>query len=516
MLTRQVLESQRKQSRRQLHSWDVEIPLPQLWGFAHAWLRHRVALASPAPSLRHPGWVTGELPWTGPRPWLELPFCWQEEKRFRVEHLAGPQAYLCWEIHCEARSPRQSRLSLSCQWHWKQEALLQDHWQTLCNDIVSALPSLHRLFALFPVQHLTELRKAGQEILTLWGYVEQDLCLNLTGATRPLIWEWFQELTYQSPLQHAWAHIPSRTLLHTPEQWLSHTTGQGFALFFYPGTKESEIRWPLDALKHQHYLWPQESFALRVPTREPVPWQHQQMQSAVFLAGDPLAPVHSEQSLQEAPGGRYQWIHPKGQQQFINRGKAPEALAYAKPRHPKHSLEHLFTDPMATPYLFQHWPESHPLTLNLSLCLVSTTDPHTFAAGMANTLANSLKQGRLLLSSAQGILLAFPQTPEALTWLLEFYAQAPTWEKWGFLSEGFVPQIALSEGPVKIYPQQGYWRVLGNQVRTLNEGANQSQGAVVMSAELLATPAVLHCCQQQAWQVHYVAEHGTAHLLPKP
>lgn len=515
MLTRQVLESQRKNSRRQLQSWDVEVPLPQLWTFAQAWVRHHVALAAPAPSLRYPGWITGELAWTGPRPWLELPFFWQEEKRFRIEHTAGPQAYLCWEIHCEALSPRRSRISFSCQWNWKQEALLKKRWHTLTAAIASALPILQRLFTFFPVQNLEDLRTAGEDILSLWGYAEQQLCQALTGASDELLWTWFQELTYTSRCVARWAHIPGRTVLHTPTHWQQLATGHGLALLFYPEAKEDQILWPQNALKQQHYLWPQERFVLPAPTASPIPWQHKHMEAPAWLARDPLASSQRQQPLQKTPNGRYQWVHPTGEQQFINQGKAPEALAYGEPRHSGYRLEKVFTDPRATPYLFKEWPESHPLTLELSLCLVSTAEPHYFAGGMAHSLESSLRQGRLLLSSAQGVLLAFQHPHEALTWLMDFYAEAPTWEKWGFLSQGFVPQIALSKGPVKIYPQQGYWRVLGNQVRVLNEGANQSQGAVVMSAELLASPEVLRTCQKQNWQAHYVSDLGTVHLYPK-
>lgn len=514
MLTRQVLESQRKQSKQQVQSWAVEVPLPQLWAFASAWLRHRAALAKPAPSLRYPGWITGELPWAGPRPWLELPFCWQEEKRFRIEHSAGPQAYVCWEIHCEAVSPRQSRLSLRCNWHWKQAAVLSQRWQALCHEITAALPALHRLFKYFPVQNLQDLSKAGHEILSLWGHLEPSLVRFVSGASPDLIWEWFHNLSHAQDMLVHWAHVPSRTLLDTPEQWTELSTGHGLALLLYPEGGARHIKWPLSALKHQIYLWPHQDFALQVPGREAVPWQHQHMAAPCFLARDPLAKAQRHQSLDKKPTARYQWLHPKGKQHFSNTGKAPELLAYGHPRQSMHRLESWFTDANATPYLLPHWPDNHPLTLHLSLCLVSTAAEHHFAAGLAGTIESQLTQGRLLLSSAQGILLAFAHTQEALSWLHHFYAQAPAWERWGLLSEGFIPQISVSEGPVNIYPQQAHWRVMGNQVRTLNEGVNQSQGGVVMEAELLAKAEVLKTCQQQQWNLHYVPAFGTVHLTP--
>ena len=519
MLTRQVLESQRKQTQRQSQSWSVNFHPDKLWLWASAWLKQRVALPEPAPSLRHPGWLSGQLDWTGPRPWLEVPFTWQFGHFFCVEHCGGPRSYLRWQIQCEPTGPQHARLTLQCDWQWSKHQLFQQRWNALCQDLTQKLKAFETLQQHYPVHNLEALKTSARALDSLFHHLEPGLVASFTGAETPAIWSLFQEWVHEKHWQSHWfEHLPGgrvRRLAAWPESLQSEAL---HLVLCAPERDLSDVLTPPQGLKHQQPLWPKYPTSLSLRSSHPLPWRGNSLKT-FFLAPDPLAPHKKRHPLPDDAHKKYHYLHPQGTQSFFNTAAAPLPLSYGEPRFQARTLQDLFTDPGATPYLFGHWPENHPLEMNLCLCLVSTAAPHQLAPGMAGVIENSLlplQQGRLLLSSAQGILLAFAQAADALRWLQHhLYPQLERWERWGLLSEGFIPQIALNEGQVKIYPQQGLWRVMGNSVRHLNQQVDESQGAVVMSAQCFAQPVVQAFCKQNQWQTCYLPQTRQVHLLPR-
>lgn len=508
MLTRQVLESQRKQTQGVSKAWQIEMSADKLWVWASAWLKRQVALPHPAPSLRYPGWVSGQLEWTGPKPWLELPFCWERGRFFRVEQCAGPRAYLHWEIECQPLSSTRSRLALKCRWQWSRESVFQNQWRLLSAQIDTAVMDLEALQTCFPVGNLAQLEQAGKHVLALFGYVESGLVQHLTGAARTERWQWFQRLIHGQGFESAYLkdlHAGRETLLTT---WDKETQAEALRLvLLHPDYSPAFV---CEGLHAQRYLWPQQTLSICPQGKEALPWQGPDSSTPYYLAQDILAPRSATQSLQALPEKAYRYVHPEGALQMLNTASFPVVFAYGAHRMPVCDLRELFLEPAATPYLFCHWPENHPVTLNLTLCLVSPGAESALGKGLAAGVQSGLSTGRVLLSSPQALLLAFGNPVAALQWCKHLYAEHPTWIKWGLLPSAI--HIALSEGPVQVYPQHAHWRVMGPSVRELNVTVARSEGDVVLSTGLFAQQAVQAFCRRHRWHVYYDAESQWMHL----
>lgn len=510
MLTRQVLESQRKQTQRVSKTWVIEMSADKLWVWASAWLKQQAALDKPAPSLRYPGWVSGQLAWAGPKPWLELPFCWEMGRFFRVEQCAGPRAYLHWEIACQGVSSTRSRLLLQCHRQGSRASVFENQWQLLCKQIDTAIVDLEALQQCFPVGNLSSLQKAGKHLLTLFGYAESGLVQAMTGAAQSACWQWFQRLIHTQGFESAYLKRLNggrEVLLST---WEKPTQAQTLRLvLLHP---EERPRFNCEGLRYQRYLWPQQSVAIQPSQKEVLPWQGGESSERYYLAHDVLAARSATQSLQALPQRSYRYLHPEGTLQMLNTAASPVVFAHGSYPMPVCDLRDLFLAPAATPYLFCHWPENHPVTLGLTLCLLSPDEHTALGKGLAAGVQGDLSTGRVLLSSPQGLLVAFGDPLAALQWCQSVYTEQANWVQWGLLPPKV--QMALSEGPVQVYPQHTHWRVMGASVRELNESVAHSEGDVVLSARLFAQPAVQTFCQRHQWQAYYHRADQRVHLRP--
>ena len=511
MLTRQVLESQRKQVQKIGKAWQVEMSAEKLWCWASAWLKAEAAVHNPAPSLRYPGWVSGQLEWTGPKPWLELPFCWEVGRFFRIEQCAGPRAYLHWEIECQALSSTRARLTLQCRWQWSKALVLQNQWQLLCQHVEQAIPALEALQQCFPVSNSAQLAAAGESLLTLFGYAEPALVQQMTGAPPPERWQWFQHLVHDKGFESVYLHRLNTKQEGVINTWSKDLQAHELRLVFLH--LDLKPRFTCEGLRHQRYLWPQQYLELKPKPRAPVPWRAPDHSLPYHLAHDRLAPRRVTQSLQSLPQKAYQYVHPEGTLTLVNDASSPVVFAHGTAPTLTCDLRDLFIEPAATPYLFCHWPENHPVSLHLTLCLLAPGEQAVLGKGLAAVVQSHLQKGRVLLSSPQGLLVAFGSPLEALKWLKTMHRERSIWGNWGLLPPASL-QIALSEGAVQVYPQHGHWRVMGNSVRELNLAVAQSHGQVVVSAHLFSQPEVQAFCHRQRWSVYYVPDTQQMHLQP--
>lgn len=509
MLTRQVLESQRKQTQKVGKAWQIEMSAEKLWSWASAWLKAQAAVHNPAPSLRYPGWVSGQLAWTGPKPWLELPFCWETGRFFRIEQCAGPRAYLHWEIECQSLSSTRARLTLKCHWQWSKESVLQTQWQLLCAQVERAIPDLEALQACFPVANNTQLQQAGKHLLALFGYAESALVQHMTGAAKKERWQWFQRLIHEGGFESAWLQRLSTKREVVLKEWNKTAPAHELRLvFLHP---DLNPLFTCEGLRYQRYLWPQQHLDVQVQPGVPVPWRAPEHSEHYYLAHDRLAPRSATQSLQTLPEKAYRYLHPEGTLTFVNTASSPVVFAHGAPHLPACDLGSVLMEPAATPYLFKHWPDNHPVNLSLTLCLLAPGAQAVLGKSLAAVVQSHLEKGRVLLSSPQGLLVAFSTSLEALEWIKRLHQVRHSWMDWGLLPASPL-QIALSEGPVQVYPQHEHWRVMGNSVRELNQAVAHSEGHVVVSTRFFAQPAVQGFCQQQQWPAYYIAHDQQVHL----
>jgi hypothetical protein len=511
MLTRQVLESQRKQTQKLGKVWQIEMSADKLWCWASAWLKAQAGVHNPAPSLRYPGWVSGQLAWAGPKPWLELPFSWEMGRFFRIEQSAGPRAYLHWEIECQPLSSTRARLVLKCHWQWSKASVLQTQWQSLCRQVEAAVPVLEALQQSFPVANEAQLQQAGKHLLTLFGYAESTLVQQMTGAANKDRWHWFQRLIHEQGFESACLQRLSAKREMVLKTWHKTTLADELRLvFLHPDLKPL---FTCEGLRYQRYLWPQQEVQVSLQKGAPLPWRACEHSERYYLAHDRLAPREATQCLPTLPEKTYQYIHPEGTLKVLNTALSPVVFSHGAPPLPVCDLGDVLMEPAATPYLFSHWPDNHPVSLTLTLCLLAPQEQAVLGKSLASVVQSHLKKGRVLLSSPQGLLVAFGRPLDALQWIKRLYQERNTWRHWGLLPASAL-QLALSEGPVQVYPQHEHWRVMGNSVRELNQAVAQSEGQVVVSTRFFSQPAVQAFCQQHHWPVYYVASTQQMHLQP--